>query len=119
MKTHYSGEIIFDYEVVRFLNKETNILSIEADNSINHDSFEEEPQFILLEITGEAYISLGKFYGPWENCYPDDDEVEIISILGPNQEDWSKNLSDKEQKDILDSLLERACNESINYLQDR
>ena len=67
---------------------------------------------INLEIYGSAFYDPGKYYGPPENCYPEEQSVDIESIYGPGEIDWRTMLSAEEFKDIEEKMFE-ACRDDV------
>jgi hypothetical protein len=84
----YSGTAEFQFEIEREIDGEYKI--------------------IVLQIEGRSYFTPGKFHALPENCYPDEGETEVTSVLGPDGKDWSANLSDSENDSILEMIQEQA-----------
>ena len=104
----YSGTASFEFEVERYKSVATGEL-ISADNY--PDDAEEsnyEYQIIKLAVEGSSYFAPGKTYGLPENCYPDEGDTEITSVIGPDGKDWSDKLSDSENDSILEMIQEQA-----------
>jgi len=104
----YSGTASFGYEVERYKSVATGEL-VTADNY--PDDAEEsnyEYQLIKLTVEGSSYFTPGRMHGHPDNCYPDEGDTEITSVLGPDGKDWSANLSDSENDSILEMIQEKS-----------
>ena len=104
----YSGTASFEFEVERYKSVSTGEL-VTADNY--PDDAEEsdyEYQLIKLNVEGSSYFTPGRTHGLPENCYPDEGDTEITSVIGPDGKDWSANLSDSENDSILEMIQEQA-----------
>jgi len=101
----YSGNASFEFEVERYKNKITSELTAE-DMSDNEEMFDYIT--VKLQVEGSSYFSPGRTYGEPGDCYPDEGETEISSVMGPNKEDWEEKLSDKEHDQIIE-MIEEKC----------
>lgn len=101
----YSGTASFDFEIERYLDKQTG-------KHIAYVLFEDEERFeyktFTLKVEGRAYFQPGKTYGPPENCYPDEGEVEITSCIGPDGKDWEDQLTHSEHDAITEMIDENV-----------
>lgn len=113
----YSGNASFIFEVERYLNKQTNQLmtpdqaEAEAKDHLFGDTWFDmnyEYQCIPLEVEGSSYYQEGRLSGLPENCYPDEGDTEITSVLGPNKEDWTSKLTKSENDSILEMIQEEV-----------
>jgi len=113
MSSKYSGSTSFDFEIERCRNKQTGqfLTEDEAYKEALESPFGEEwfdlnyeYQLIKLEVEGSSYFAPGRYYGPPENCYPDEGDTEITSVIGPNKEDWESRLTEDEREDILNKI---------------
>ena len=113
----YSGNASFVFEVERYLNKSTGQMMFmdqaeaEAKNHPFGDAWFEmnyEYQVIPLDIEGSAYYQEGRSYGPPENCYPDEGDVEITSVTNASNEDWSDKLSTSERDSIEEMIQDHV-----------
>lgn len=105
---NYSGDTAFSYEIERYRDKESGLL---YDCSQARDDFEYDYVTFTLQVEGRAYYQQGRSYGPPENCYPDEGDVEMTSCIGPNNEDWSDKLTKSEQEAILETIQENVIND--------
>jgi len=85
----YSGTTSFTYEIYRG----------DDDNEVS------------LQIEGRAYYAPGRYYGPPENCYPDESEVEITSCIGPDGKDWEDQLTESEKDQILEIIQDNVASD--------
>jgi hypothetical protein len=58
---------------------------------------------LVLTITGRSYFAPGKFYGPPEECYPDEGDTEIISIIW-NGKPFPWDLTPEEEAAVLEQI---------------
>jgi hypothetical protein len=58
---------------------------------------------LVLTITGRSYFYPGKFYGPPEECYPDEGDTEIISITW-NGKPFPWDLTPEEEEAVLEQI---------------
>jgi len=74
-----------------------------------------------LELTVRGTVSKfipGRFFGPPENCYPDEGgEAEIEAIL-LNGKPWTGELTPKEKQAVEELLIEEAANDGPDYEPD-
>ncbi len=105
----YSGKASFDHEIERMKDAAGNLYS---DNE--HAPNTCEYVLINLKVSGSSYYAEGRTYGPYENCYPEEGQTEIESVIGPDGKDWESVLTN-EEKDIL---IERISEEVINNCED-
>ena len=125
MKVKFGNAIIF-YEIERYQDMQTlkylTVSEMDAifqsgnsDLRINDDEWIEvnyHYHLIPLTIEGSAYFAPGKFYGPPENCYPNESEAELLSVRDASGKDWINDLTDSECDIIIDNLVEEVCNGS-------
>ena len=81
----YSGTTEFEFTIYR--------------EDINGDE-----QEILLTVKGNSYFAPGKTYGDPYDCYPDESEIEILKVTGPDNTDWSDRLTEQEVSEIEDKI---------------
>jgi hypothetical protein len=62
---------------------------------------------VTVDVEGRSYFAAGKTYGPPEDCYPDEGETEILSVL-LGKEDWEDKLTSSEREYIIDMIVEGA-----------
>ena len=113
----YSGEASFVFEVERYLNKQTNqLMFLDAAEAEAKDhpfgpawfDMNYEYQVITLDIEGRSYFQEGRTSGLPENCYPDEGETEITSVIGPSNEDWESKLSQSETDSIMEMIQDHV-----------
>lgn len=123
----YSGNASFVFEVERYLNKQTNQLMFldqaeaEAKNHPFGDTWFDmnyEYQCIPLDIEGRSYFQEGRTSGLPENCYPDEGETEITSVIGPTNEDWESKLSQSETNSIMEMIQDQVTDGAGDYEPD-
>lgn len=120
MSKGYSGSANFQFEIERYLDKdskETLFLSDLPESS--GDDFEFEFKIIELQVTGHASFYPGKYSGPPEDCYPDESESEIESVVGPDGKDWYHLLTDSEREAILNLIEDQVVNSSYEDYSER
>ncbi len=114
----YSGTADFDFEIERYREKATGKLftldKIEEELSamgFDNDDIDlcYEYQVITLAVEGRSYFQEGRFYGPPENCYPDEGETEIVGVIGPDGKDWQSVLTSSEVDSITDMIADYAA----------
>lgn len=107
----YSGNTTFDFEIERYRDKETGNYYLVSDvPDRSDDNFEFEYETITLEVSGSSYFVPGKISGPPEDCYPDEGDTEIESVIGPDGKDWYDRLSSSEINSIMSALAENVEN---------
>jgi len=111
----YSGSSTFTFTVDRFLDKNTGEYLLEQDipESISDEEFSSRFEFkeLDLEVSGSSWYNPGYTSGPPEDCYPDEGDTEIDSVIGPDGEDFYDLLTSKEVEDIT-SQLDKNCQDS-------
>ena len=117
----YSGNTSFDFEIERYKDKSGELLT--SDKVEDQDEYDYET--ICLTVEGRSSYTPGKTFGLPENCYPDDGEIEILSVTGPDNKDWEDKLTEKEREDVLNAIDEkvRECDydgpDPDDYYDDR
>ncbi len=114
----YSGSASFTFEVERYKNRDTGELVVADLVPESADELEYEYQLIKLKVEGTSYFQSGRYYGPPENCYPDEGDTEITSVIGPNKENWSQKLSSEEEDKIIDMITEQAQEGEPDFDED-
>lgn len=80
----YSGQASFEFPIYR-----------------EKDGEEEE---IILQATGRSYFAPGVYHALPENCYPDEGDTEIISLIDPDGNDWQDQLTEKEKNNLIEQI---------------
>ena len=110
----YSGSTSFEFEVERYRSRENGKLyaaipgTEQAVNIMEDDGFEYEYVTVKLEVEGRSYFTPGRLSGPPEDCYPDEGETEIQSVIGPDGKDWQDQLTEEEESMIIDMIQENV-----------
>jgi hypothetical protein len=61
----------------------------------------EDEEGTLLHVECSGYFSPGKYYGPPENCYPDEEWFDIEAItIAKTGEKFTGILSEEDEKEI-------------------
>lgn len=94
----------FNFTIDRFINLETREMVDQSPS--DEGSFQYLP--IDLKVEGSYYFRPGKYSGPPESCYPDESEAEILSLTDSDGQDWTNQISTKEESIILDSIAEQV-----------
>ncbi len=102
----YSGHASFNHEIERMKDAEGNLYS--EDEQDIPDAC--EYVLIKLKVSGSSYFAEGRTYGPPENCYPDEGDTEITSVIGPDGKDWESILTADEKDTINDRLEAEVIN---------
>tara|TARA_B110000503_G_C7012582_1_gene356334 strand:+ start:84 stop:491 length:408 start_codon:yes stop_codon:yes gene_type:complete len=105
--SNYNNKTQFEFQIERLKDKDGKFIE-EGKFPVNFNESDFEYETISIQINGRAFFQSGNFSGLPENCYPDESEVEILSALGPNKEDWLDKLSSSEYLDII-SIIEEKC----------
>lgn len=117
MPKSYSGSTDFTFEIERFQNIETKEYflydEIHKEDIDNEDLY--EYKVIELKVSGNGHYYPGKYYGPWEDSYPDDIECEIESITDSKNNNWLGKLTESEMDSIEESLMENIKDSSNHY----
>jgi len=105
---NYSGEVEFTFEVERYQTKDGRLLPIVELYQPGYEDL--DYKMITLQIEGRSYFQGGKFSGLPENCYPDDGDTEITSVIGPDKKDWEDQLTKKEKESIIEMIEDKVSN---------
>lgn len=100
----YGGSADFEFIVERFLCKKTGLLVTEDAIPLEADDDEYEYKQISLHVEGRSYFEPGRYFGRPEDCYPDEGETEIISVVDESGKDWYRLLT----KDEIDSISQEV-----------
>lgn len=96
----WSGSGSFTYSIERFLDNQTGNYLTEPELPENFDEERYEYTSVELTVTGSGYYTPARLYGPPEDCYPSDGELEIESIIGPDDKEWSLLITELEKDSI-------------------
>lgn len=105
--SNYNNSTSFEFQIDRLKDK-AGKLHHEDELLAHFNESDYEYKSIPIQVNGRAFFQEGRFSGLPEDCYPDESEIEIISALGPDKEDWLDKLSSSEYQDII-SLIEEKC----------
>jgi hypothetical protein len=97
----YSGSTRFSFEIERYRNRVTGVMYTEEEADAE-DGF--EYQVLQLSVEGTAYYQPGKTYGPPEDCYPAEDDVELTSVVDMEGKDWKDRLT-KSETDVMQVMV--------------
>ena len=111
----YSGSTSFEFEIERYKDKESGDLLTHDKVNPDDDGFEFEYVVIPLRVEGSSYFTPGKFSDLPENCYPDEGETEIESIVGPDGKDWEDKLTSDERDALLKMIEENVRDDEPDY----
>ncbi len=109
----YAGNTSFDFEIERYKNKETgtfhSIDEVEKQYPI-FDLIDVTHEYIVinLEVEGRSYYERGRSHGLPEDCYPDEGDTEIMSVIGPDGKDWTDKLTASEELSIIDMIQQNV-----------
>lgn len=102
--SRYSGTADIEFVVERYRHPiSLNIMS-EEDGDDETDSYEHIE--VTLNVEGSSYFTPGRYSGPPENCYPDEGETEITSVVDDKGNDWMNLLTDSEKERIKELIIE-------------
>jgi hypothetical protein len=115
----YSGSSSFDFEIERYKHVLTDRyltedeMCDETKNLDNQDDVENTYKYecITLEVKGNAYFTPGRTNCSNDDAYPDEGDIEIEEVIGPDGKDWSNILTDSEKDSIHEMLVEGAQEE--------
>lgn len=107
--SNYSGETSFEFEIERAKNIDTGeIATLDSKEANEWCGGATDYVTFLLQVEGRAYFQRGKTSGLPENCYPDEGEVEIKTVIGPDGKDWEDKLTESEKETILSMIDEHV-----------
>lgn len=103
----FSRSVTFDFDVERVYNKQLG--EMQFTNTIISE-FDENLEYITvsLTVTGSAWHEPGFYSGAPEDCYPDEGDTEIISVIDSDGLNWDHLLTDDEV-DRINSLIFEKC----------
>lgn len=113
----YSSSTTFEFIVERYKTLQ-GIYIEEKDLPMNFDTNHYEYVTIPLQIKGRSYFRSGNFSGLPENCFPDESDAEIISVLDSNENDWSDKLSASEEDSIISMIAENHSSDEYDDHDD-
>ena len=117
----YSGSSTFNFEIERYFSFESKeyLLETQLPETESDDNFNSkfEYQTINLEVSGSSWYSPGESSRLPEDCYPDEGDTEIDSVLGPDGKDWYNLLTKEEIEDIY-TELQSSCQDSSEDYSD-
>jgi hypothetical protein len=100
----YAGKATIEFEVERYKNIVNGNLVQDIVYPDSQDNYEQT--VIGLKVDGSAYFIPGRYNSRYEDCYPDEGDVEIETIFDEEGNDWlfTNNLSHKEKSDIIKAI---------------
>lgn len=117
----WGGNSSFEFEIERFLDKESGEILTEKELPENYNEDQFEYKSIVLEVEGNAYYTPGYTSGLPENCYDSESDAEIESVIDSDGKDWINSLSEDETSSIREKLIERIQNDDsdLDYDDDK
>jgi hypothetical protein len=116
-RSGWGGSTFFEFEVKRYKDRDSGKLYTK--DQISRIDGGEDSEFeyvtIMLDVEGSAYYIPGYTSGAFEDCYPDDSDSEIESVIGPDKEDWYNKLTSKELNSITSKLIEQVKKNQNDY----
>ena len=108
----WGGSVSFEFEIERYQDKESGELYTDAEVEEIGGDIDSKYECVTIELSveGEAHYTPGYTSGLPENCFPDDSDSDIESVIGPDKKDWYAKLTTSEVKCITDKLIEEAQN---------
>lgn len=94
----YSGQTTIEFPIERIKDLQTDEYRVVRDD----DDFDRAEE-LILEIEGRSYFAPGKYYGPPENCYPDEGDTEILSITWKGKP-FPWDLTSQEEASVLEQI---------------
>lgn len=101
----YSGNASFDFEIERYRDNQTDKLLVEP---LNDDEVRFSYTVLTLQVEGRSYFQPGCNWKLPEDCYPDEGETEIISVIGPDGKDWEDQLTQSEKDSLIEMIQEQV-----------
>jgi len=111
----YSGSASFEFYIERFKNKVTG--EVVTDISPK-DEYLFDYEEITLHVRGSSFFTSGKLSGFPETSYPDEGDVEIFSVSGPDGKDWEDKLTASERERILTMVDEQVQDQEPDFNED-
>lgn len=102
----YSGSTSFEFEIERYKDKKTGQYIAYVLGEVDEERYEYTT--IKLDVEGRSYFQPGKLSGLPEDCYPDEGETEIESVIGPDGKDWTDQLTHAEHDSLLEMIQENV-----------
>jgi hypothetical protein len=112
----WSGKADFKYEIERYKRVSDGMLftvdapEVVAAGDLSEDTAEWTYALIEVKCSGSVFFSPGRMYGPPEDCYPDEGDLELEEVTGPDGKDWLDLLTKGERQNI-ESQLAEECHE--------
>lgn len=102
-----AGSISFEYDIERYKNTKTKeYFTFEQLTPEDRDNEELYSYAVIsLDVSGNGSFSPGKYYGPWEDSYPDESDCEIVSAIDAEGKDWAGDLTESEISSIEDHII--------------
>lgn len=114
----YSGSVEFDFEIERLKDCSSGTYHLVDELVVDENDSNFSFELINLTVRGSAYFTPGKYYGPPENCYPDEGDADLESALDSNKKDWQDLLTKEEREILIDEIVARVqedCEPSSDY----
>lgn len=93
----YNGKATIDFHINRIKDLQTDQYRL---LQLDDDADREEE--LVLEIEGRSYYTEGRSYGLPENCYPDEGETEILSVMWKGKPfPWELTKEETEQAEEM------------------
>jgi len=97
MASGYNGKTTIDFHINRIKDLQTDQYRL-----MREDDDPDREEELELQIEGRSYFTPGKYWGPYENSYPDEGETEILSITWNGKEfPWDLTKEEKEQAEDM------------------
>jgi len=102
----YSGNASFDFEIERYKDKKTGQYIAYVLGEVDEERYGYTT--VTLHVSSRSYFQPGRLSGPPEDCYPDEGETEVESIIGPDGKDWTAQLTHSEYFAIQEMIEENV-----------
>lgn len=107
----YKGTANIPFEIERMRDKITGKYVMV--DSVAEDAGTHIYECIELDVQGYSYYQEGRTSGLPENCYPDEGDTEIESVIGPGGKDWEDELTGREREALLEAIDEHVRENSF------
>jgi len=107
MSRYCFGTVTFNFEVERYRDRDSGQL-MPLDKFIEDSGMTYDYLTLNLLVEGRSYSFQERSYGPPEDCFPSENETEILSVLDEHGKDFQDQLTPEERDFLLSEISYRV-----------
>lgn len=112
MSKGYAGTVEIEHLIFRYKHNTSDMVVLSNQVPIGEEEYYQELA-IKLAVTGSSYFLPGKAAAKKEESYPEEYDVEIHKVIGPDGREMFPALSKQEKASILEAIDQSVKEQAI------